>query len=81
MMLEQVRYRTKLTQSGIFLVRYWTKIRDADAGVSFLDADAQLWGGMFTLNLKSIHILGVMRKLANMSRDGIGNFYKFKIFL
>ncbi len=28
-MLEQVRYRTKLTQSGIFLVRYWTKIRDA----------------------------------------------------
>ncbi len=28
-MPEQVRYRTKLTQSGIFLVRYWTKIRDA----------------------------------------------------
>jgi hypothetical protein len=26
---EQVRYRTKLTQSGIFVVRYWTKIRDA----------------------------------------------------
>jgi hypothetical protein len=26
---EQVRYRTKLTQSGIFLVRYRTKIRDA----------------------------------------------------
>ncbi len=45
MMLEQVRYRTKLTQSGIFLVRYRTKIRHAgmpDAGVSFLDADAQL---------------------------------------
>jgi hypothetical protein len=39
----QVWYRTKLTQSGIFLVRYWTKIWDADAGVSFLDADAQLW--------------------------------------
>jgi hypothetical protein len=28
-MPEQVRYRTKLTQSGIFLVRYWIKIRDA----------------------------------------------------
>jgi hypothetical protein len=28
-MLEQVWYQTKLTQSGIFLVRYWTKIRDA----------------------------------------------------
>jgi hypothetical protein len=27
--LEQVRYRTNLTQSGIFLVRYQTKIRDA----------------------------------------------------
>ncbi len=28
-MPEQVRYRTKLTQSGIFLVRYRTTIRDA----------------------------------------------------
>jgi hypothetical protein len=28
-MPEQVRYRTKLTQSGILLVRYRTKIRDA----------------------------------------------------
>jgi hypothetical protein len=28
-MLEQVQYRTKLTQSGIFLVQYRTKIRDA----------------------------------------------------
>ncbi len=28
-MPEQIRYRTKLTQSGIFLVRYRTKIRDA----------------------------------------------------
>jgi hypothetical protein len=28
-MPEQVRYRTKLTQSGIFLFRFWTKIRDA----------------------------------------------------
>ncbi len=43
---EQVRYWTKLTQSGIFVVRYRTKIRggwNADAGVSFLDADAQVW--------------------------------------
>ncbi len=29
MMPEQVLYRTMLTQSGIFLVRYRTKIRDA----------------------------------------------------
>jgi hypothetical protein len=29
-MPEQVRYRTKLTQSGIILVRYQTKIRDAE---------------------------------------------------
>jgi hypothetical protein len=36
-MPEQVRYRTKLAQSG---TRYRTKIRDA--GVSFLDADPQL---------------------------------------
>jgi hypothetical protein len=28
-MPEQVQYRTKRTQSGIFIVRYWTKIRDA----------------------------------------------------
>jgi hypothetical protein len=28
-MPEQVQFRTKLTQSGIFLVRYQTKIRDA----------------------------------------------------
>ncbi len=28
-MPEQVRYRTKVTQSDIFLVRYWTKIWDA----------------------------------------------------
>jgi hypothetical protein len=43
--LEQVRYQPKLTQSGIFLVQYWTRIQDwnADAGVSFHDADAQLW--------------------------------------
>jgi hypothetical protein len=41
-MPEQVRYWTKLTQSGIFLVRYRTTIWDADAGVSFLDADTQL---------------------------------------
>jgi hypothetical protein len=34
----QVQYRTKLSQSGIFLVRYRTKIRDVDA-----DANAQLW--------------------------------------
>jgi hypothetical protein len=27
--LDQVRYRTNLTQSGIFIVRYQTKIRDA----------------------------------------------------
>jgi hypothetical protein len=27
-MPEQVRYRSKVTQSGIFLVRYRTKIRD-----------------------------------------------------
>jgi hypothetical protein len=26
---EKVQYRTKLTQSNIFLVRYWTKIWDA----------------------------------------------------
>ncbi len=28
-MPEKVRYQTKLSQSGLFLVRYWTKIRDA----------------------------------------------------
>ncbi len=28
-MPEQVQYRTRLIQSGIFLVRFWTKIRDA----------------------------------------------------
>jgi hypothetical protein len=28
-MPEQVQCRIKLTQSGIFLVRYWTKIGDA----------------------------------------------------
>jgi hypothetical protein len=33
----------KVTQSGIFLARHWTEMKDADAGVSFLDADAHLW--------------------------------------
>jgi hypothetical protein len=44
-MPELVRYRNKPTQSGIFLVRYRTKVVDAgaDAGISFLNADAQLW--------------------------------------
>jgi hypothetical protein len=37
----QVRYRTKPRQSSIFWARYRTVI--IDAGVSFLDADAQLW--------------------------------------
>ncbi len=32
-MPEQVRYRTKIGDAG----------RNADAGISFLDADAQLW--------------------------------------
>jgi hypothetical protein len=36
MMLEQVRYQTKLTQSGIFLVWYRTKIRDAGMPVPVL---------------------------------------------
>jgi hypothetical protein len=40
MMPGVVRYRTKPRQSGIFLVRYRTKI--IDAGVNFLDANAQL---------------------------------------
>ncbi len=36
---------SKPTQSGSFVVLYRTKIicRNADGGVSFLDADAQLW--------------------------------------
>ncbi len=46
MMPGQARYRIKPWQSSIFLVRYQTDIIDADAdddaGVSFLDADAQL---------------------------------------
>jgi hypothetical protein len=33
-MLEPVRYQTKPTQSGIFLVLHWTEIMDA--GVSML---------------------------------------------
>jgi hypothetical protein len=37
---EPVWYRTKLMQSGIFL--FWYQIEIMDAGVSFLDADAQL---------------------------------------
>jgi hypothetical protein len=39
-----VRYQIKPRQFGIFLVRYQTDIVDAgaDAGVSFLDADALL---------------------------------------
>ncbi len=41
MMLKQVQYRTKLTQSSIFFTRL--KFGIADVGVSFLDADAQIW--------------------------------------
>jgi hypothetical protein len=41
----EVQYRTKLTQSGIFLVWYRTNsgCRNADASGSFLYADARLW--------------------------------------
>jgi hypothetical protein len=38
--------QAKARQSGIFWVRYRTEIIDAgnaDAGISFLDANAQLW--------------------------------------
>jgi hypothetical protein len=64
-MPELVRYRTKLTQSGIFLVCYRTKIRDAGMPmpVSFLDADAQLriYGILcyiiFQLDLSFFHYL------------------------
>jgi hypothetical protein len=40
MMLKQVQYRTKLTQSSIFFTGL--KFGIADVGVSFLDADAQI---------------------------------------
>ncbi len=36
-----VRYQTKPMQSGFFLVRSWTEIMDVNAGISFVDADAQ----------------------------------------
>jgi glutamate synthase domain-containing protein 1 len=45
MMPELFRYRTKPTQSSIFFVRYRTVLMDdanADAGVSFLDADGNM---------------------------------------
>ncbi len=45
-MPEHVRHRTMTTPSGIFLVWYRTKknygCRNADPGVGFVDADAQL---------------------------------------
>jgi hypothetical protein len=43
------RYRNKETHSGILLVWYWTEMTDADAGVSFLDADAHLCIFIFLL--------------------------------
>jgi hypothetical protein len=67
-MPEQVRYRTKLTQSGIFfspVPDFNSGCRNADAGVSFLDADAQLWQqpqptkgiGVPTMNIEDNYIL------------------------
>jgi hypothetical protein len=49
--------RTELTQSGIFFVRYQTKIQDADAGDSFLDADAQLWSFVHLLTKKQMEVI------------------------
>jgi hypothetical protein len=45
MMLGPVQYRTKLAQSGIFgPVMHWNYgCRNADPGISFLDANAQIW--------------------------------------
>ncbi len=53
-MPKPVQYRTKLTQSGIFLVRYRTKIRDAampmPALVSSMPMPSYaLWSWIFTL--------------------------------
>jgi hypothetical protein len=53
----QVRYRTKPRQSGIF----WVQYRNADAGVSFLDADAQLW--QLPGNMKKIIALSTLKHL------------------
>ncbi len=56
-MLEQVRYWTKLTQSGIFLVRYRTKIQDAGMPMPVLVSSmpmpsyeiiTKVWTGAFT---------------------------------
>ena len=41
-MLEPARYRNKETQSGTGMLRYRTKLMNADAGDIGLDADAQL---------------------------------------
>jgi hypothetical protein len=56
-MLGQVRYRTKPRQSGIF----WVQYRNADAGVSFLNADAHLW--QLPGNMKKIIALSTLKHL------------------
>jgi hypothetical protein len=54
MMPEQVRYWTKLLESGFFfswVPDYNLGCRNADAGLSFLDVDAQLWDRVIELRL------------------------------
>ncbi len=55
---EQVRYRTKLTQSGIFLVRYRTKIRDAGIPIPALVSSMPMQ------SYAKFHIYSMYRKSA-----------------
>jgi hypothetical protein len=56
-MLEPARYRNKETQSGTGMLRYRTKLMNADAGDIGLDADAQLLISRQNGNKLGTHLL------------------------
>jgi hypothetical protein len=63
-MPEQVRYRTKLTQSGIFLVRYRTKIQDAGMPMPALVSSMPMPSYAFLQCLDHLNFLCIFHKQA-----------------
>jgi hypothetical protein len=62
-MLKLVRYRTKLTQSGIFLVQYRTKIWDAGMPMPALVSSMPMPSYEYKYCLSSTNLEGVLEPL------------------
>ncbi len=74
-MPEQVRYRTKLTQTGIFLVQYRTKIRDAGMPMPALVSSMPMpsYAEDREYRFSAINNSGESSKIANISSNSKPN--------